>query len=169
MGGPKALLDHNGRPWILALCEALAEVVPGVRVVLGAEAERIAGLLPPEVEVVVNPDWASTDMAGSLRRGLADVEPGRRVLVCPVDLPPPPARVLRDLLAIQGQAVACHEGEDGHPVVIRARPLAVGETLRDLLVGAVRVRTDWPGAVVNLNTPSDLRTWQDGEKVESAL
>jgi len=163
MGGPKALMLHQGRPWILPLVEALAEVVGSVRVVLGAEAEQVSALLPPSVERVLNLDWAESDMAASLRLGLEGLAPDRLVLICPVDMPPPPPELLRALLAIDGPAVASFQGQDGHPVVVQAAPLAARQTLRDLLVEAVRVPTGWPGAVVNLNTPADLRRWESRE------
>lgn len=164
MGGPKALMLHEGRPWILPLIEALQNEVPSVRVVLGAEAEQVARLLPASVERVVNSGWAVSDMAASLRLGLAGLEPGRLVLVCPVDLPPPPAELLRALLDVGGPAVASVQGRDGHPVVMEAGPLAAGHTLRDRLVDAVRVHCLWPGATVNLNTPGDLQRWHFREK-----
>ena len=69
-GGPKALArDEDGTSWLVRSVRALgpcAEVV----VVLGAQAEAAASLLPNGVTVVRADDWAE-GMGASLRAGLA--------------------------------------------------------------------------------------------------
>jgi len=68
-GGPKALArDDDGTSWLLRSVQALrpcAELV----VVLGAEAEQAAALLPMSVSRIRADDWAE-GMGASLRAGL---------------------------------------------------------------------------------------------------
>jgi CTP:molybdopterin cytidylyltransferase MocA len=70
MGGPKALVELDGRPLLLRALDALRDggCTPLV-VVLGAAAERVAELLPADVRAVVAADWAE-GMGASLRTGL---------------------------------------------------------------------------------------------------
>nr|WP_301539502.1 nucleotidyltransferase family protein [Nocardioides sp. zg-1308] len=122
-GGPKALArDDDGTSWLLRSVQALrpcAEVV----VVLGAEAERAAALLPMSVWRVRADDWAD-GMGASLRTGLDALGPTAHdaALVSLVDLPDVgPAVVSRLLGAHEGPgdlARAAYDGVPGHPVLI---------------------------------------------------
>jgi len=130
MGGPKALVrDTHGTAWVVATSRRLR--VAGcdrVRVVLGAEAARVAQLLTGEpVDVVVAGDWAE-GMAASLRRGLHDlerVEPdASAALVHLVDLPDVGAPVIRRLHGfaagggVHVLARAAYDARPGHPVLL---------------------------------------------------
>lgn len=122
-GGPKGLArDADGTSWLLRSVQALrpcAEVV----VVVGAEAERVAALLPMSVSRVRADDW-SEGMGASLRSGLEAVAATDHdaALVTLVDLPDVGAAVVARLV---GQATgpatlarAAYDGVPGHPVLI---------------------------------------------------
>lgn len=122
-GGPKALArDDDGTSWLLRSVQALrpcAEIV----VVLGAEAERAAALLPMSVSRLRADDWAE-GMGASLRAGLAALDPisHEAALVSLVDLPDVDAAVVERLVgAATGTHVlarAAYDGVPGHPVLI---------------------------------------------------
>ena len=122
-GGPKALArDADGTSWLLRSVQALrpcAEIV----VVLGAEAERAAALLPLSVVRVRADDWAE-GMGASLRAGLLALGPTDHdaALVSLVDLPDVDAAVVARLLgAVTGPDVlarAAYDGVPGHPVLL---------------------------------------------------
>lgn len=122
-GGPKALArDADGTSWLLRSVQALkpcAEVV----VVLGAEAERAAALLPMSVSRVRADDWAE-GMGASLRTGLGALAGTTydAALVSLVDLPDVDAAVVARLLgAATGPEVlarAAYAGVPGHPVLL---------------------------------------------------
>jgi nicotine blue oxidoreductase len=122
-GGPKALArDDDGTSWLLRSVQALrpcAEVV----VVLGAEAEAAAALLPMSVVRVRADDWAE-GMAASLRTGLSALDSTAHdaALVSLVDLPDVDAAVVARLAAATtGTGVlarAAYDGVPGHPVLI---------------------------------------------------
>lgn len=122
-GGPKALArDDDGTSWLLRSVQALrpcAEVV----VVLGAEAERAAALLPMSVARIRADDWAE-GMGASLRTGLRALATTDHdaAIVSLVDLPDVDAAVVARLLgAASGPEVlarAAYDGVPGHPVLI---------------------------------------------------
>jgi CTP:molybdopterin cytidylyltransferase MocA len=122
-GGPKALArDADGTSWLLRSVQALrpcAEIV----VVLGAEAEQAAALLPMSVARVRADDWAE-GMGASLRAGLSALAgtAHEAALVSLVDLPDVDAAVVARLLAAStGPGVlarAAYDGVPGHPVLI---------------------------------------------------
>ena len=122
-GGPKALArDDDGTSWLLRSVQALrpcAEVV----VVLGAEAEQAAALLPMSVSRLRADDWAE-GMGASLRTGLTALEPTSHdaALVSLVDLPDVDAAVVARLVAAAAGpgdlARAAYDGVPGHPVLI---------------------------------------------------
>jgi len=122
-GGPKALArDDDGTSWLLRAVQALrpcSEIV----VVLGAEAERAAALLPLSVSRIRADDWAE-GMGASLRAGLDALGPTDHdaALVSLVDLPDVDAAVVARLVAAsQGRgdlARAAYDGVPGHPVLL---------------------------------------------------
>ena len=122
-GGPKALArDDDGTSWLLRSVQALrpcAEVV----VVLGAEAEQAAALLPMSVSRIRADDW-DEGMGASLRAGLrALASTGHdAALVSLVDLPDVDAGVVARLLGTavgrSDLARASYDGVPGHPVLI---------------------------------------------------
>lgn len=121
MGRPKALVEG----WLPAAVAALhGGGCERVLVVLGAEADQAAALLPAGVGVVVAPDWES-GMGASLRAGLValgedDVDVA---VVSLVDLPDVGSAVVSRLLGagVLGPDVlrrAAYDGRPGHPVVL---------------------------------------------------
>ena len=122
-GGPKALArDEDGTSWLLRSVQALRpcdEIV----VVLGAEAERAAALLPMSVARIRADDWAE-GMGASLRVGLEALAPTDHdtALVSLVDLPDVDAAVVaRVVAASRGRdalARAAYDGVPGHPVLL---------------------------------------------------
>jgi CTP:molybdopterin cytidylyltransferase MocA len=122
-GGPKALArDDDGTSWLLRAVQALrpcSEIV----VVLGAEAERAAALLPMSVSRIRADDWAE-GMGASLRAGLEALASTDHdaALVSLVDLPDVHAAVVARLVAAsQGRgdlARAAYDGVPGHPVLL---------------------------------------------------
>lgn len=122
-GGPKALArEPDGTSWLLRSVQALrpcAEVV----VVLGAEAERAAALLPMSVSRIRADDWAE-GMGASLRAGLLALDPTDHdvALVSLVDLTDVDATVVARLVgAATGPDVlarAAYDGVPGHPVLL---------------------------------------------------
>jgi nicotine blue oxidoreductase len=122
-GGPKALArDDDGTSWLLRAVQALrpcSEVV----VVLGAEAERAAALLPMSVSRIRADDWTE-GMGASLRAGLEALAPTGHdaAVVSLVDLPDVDAAVVARLVAAsRGRADlarAAYDGVPGHPVLL---------------------------------------------------
>ena len=122
-GGPKALArDEDGTSWLLRSVQALrpcSEIV----VVLGAEAEHAAALLPMSVSRIRADDW-SEGMGASLRAGLAALvrTTHESALVSLVDLPDVGADVVARLAATAtgtgDLARAAYDGVPGHPVLI---------------------------------------------------
>lgn len=124
-GGPKALArDAEGVPWLQRAADALrgggcADVI----VVLGAEADAAAPLVPDGARIVVAADWAE-GLSRSLVAGLAAAAGADAAVVVPVDTPELPgaavARVIvagmRDLRAALTRAT--YDGEPGHPVLL---------------------------------------------------
>jgi CTP:molybdopterin cytidylyltransferase MocA len=139
-GGPKALSrTPDDEPWLARAVAVLRGAgCDRVVVVLGANAERAAALLPDDVETVIADDW-ELGMSASLRAGLAAAS-GDAALITLVDLPDLPLAVARRVVGdwpadAAGSAVlrrAAHSGRPGHPVLIGADHWAA---LAESLVG----------------------------------
>jgi len=156
MGQHKAMLEWEGEPIVAAHCRAMANAGGTVLVVLGAEIDRIRPVLPEGVAVCVNADWATTQMADSLRMVLNRVT--GPVLVTPVDVPPAPVNVLKRLTECPDPTVLRYQGVDGHPVWIDAastRSALSTRPLKDVLSDARRLDVDWPGCTQSWNTPAE--------------
>lgn len=122
-GGPKALArEPDGTSWLLRSVQALRPCDESV-VVLGAEAERAAALLPMSVSRIRADDWAE-GMGASLRAGLLALDPTDHdvALVSLVDLTDVDAAVVSRLVeAATGPDVlarAAYGGVPGHPVLL---------------------------------------------------
>lgn len=162
MGTPKALLPLQGAPLVLVQVRALRWACARVRVVTGAHAVQIDAALPADVEVVHNPDWATTGPRESLARALDGLDEHDAVFVTPVDVPPAPPEVLQALLGAGGDAVPRWRGVDGHPILAGVGPTRAalrGGTLRDALAQATRVDVAWADGTLNLNTPEEWADW----------
>lgn len=157
MGRPKGLLPLDGVPLLLRHLERHRAAGHALRVVLGGHAEAYRAVLPPDVDVVVNPAWATTEMATSLALGLEGVG---RALVSPVDVPPPRPATLAALLDGVGDAVPTWRGVDGHPV--RLDPPHPPGRLDLRLRPARRVPVDDPDCVLDFDTPDAWARWCAG-------
>lgn len=127
-GRPKALLTHRGRPLVEHAVRVLREggCDPAVRVVLGAEAQRVREQARlPGCVLLDNPDWAD-GMGSSLRVGLAALDgvDAAAALVSLVDQPgigpQAVARVAGALRTRDDLAAASYTGRRGHPVLLGA-------------------------------------------------
>ncbi len=121
-GTPKALArTPEGRAWIGCAVDALSFVCADVLVVLGAEADAAARLVPAGARPVVAADWAG-GMSRSLKTGLTAAADADAVLVTLVDLPGLPASVCERLVDARiDRGVlrrAAYRGLPGHPVLI---------------------------------------------------
>ncbi len=140
-GGPKALArDDDGTSWLLRSVQALRPCA-AIVVVLGAEAERAAALLPMSVARIRADDWAD-GMGSSLCSGLTALAgtDHESALVSLVDLPDVDAAVVARLVdAASGPDVlarAAYDGVPGHPVLLG----------RDHWAGVVQTSTGDRGA-----------------------
>lgn len=122
-GGPKALARTSaGVPWLHRAVRVLEDAgCEAVLVVLGAEAEEAAALVPAGATTVVADRWRD-GMGASLAAGIAALPEADAALVTLVDLPGLPAAVVQRVLA-EGTgrdvlARAVHDGEPGHPVLL---------------------------------------------------
>ena len=175
MGGPKALLLVDGMPLIRAHAQRLREVgCDPILVVARTQAAAVLGTIS-SVRVIA----ADTNsMAASLTVGVGNLapEPGRSVIVVPVDTLPAQCSTLRALLSAlmsEGVHVATpqYRGRGGHPVAIREDLLQVfrggyAGTLRDIVRSAEmqrrRLEVNDPAVSVDLNTPADLAALRPG-------
>ncbi|WP_210650139.1 NTP transferase domain-containing protein [Nocardioides sp. SYSU D00065] len=162
-GGPKALArDDDGTSWLLRAVQALrpcAEIV----VVVGAEAELAAALLPMSVARVRAEDW-SEGMGASLRAGLRALAPTDHdvALVSLVDLPDVDAGVVARLCASargpDDLARAAYGGVPGHPVLLGRRHWA---GVADTATGDRGARDYLAAREVALVECGDLATGRD--------
>lgn len=174
-GGGKLLADWRGRPLILwAVDAALAARVDRVTVVLGSDAEAVKAALTPmsdnRLTVVVAPDW-SDGLSTSLKAGI-EALPGdtEAVAIFLGDMPLVSAAEADSLLdAVQSGAPAArlsHPDGPAHPtafdrsVFARLRAITGDKGAKDVLADlgetVVLIPSDSPGAVLDVDTPSDL-------------
>lgn len=169
-GAPKQLAELDGRPLVRHAVDAQRRsgALGRIAVVVGAHADAVAAVLPPDVAVVRAGDWAD-GLAASVRAGVAALPEADHVLVTLGDQP----RITPAVVAAVAAAVdeehdavrATYDGVAGHPVVLGARLLArAGELSGDQgfreLLREARVRDVEVG---HLGTPADIDTPQDLE------
>lgn len=175
MGRPKALIELDGVPLVLRALDALRDGgIHPLLVVVGAAAEQVAALLPPDADVVRSPDWQA-GMGASLRAGLVALEEVRpepiSVVVHLVDLPGVSPQVVRRLSAHSAPDVLArvtYAGTAGHPVLFGRehweglRATADGDSggRRYLASRAVSiVECGDLGEACDVDTPGDLRRY----------
>ena len=119
-GRAKALLPHRGRPLLHTVTTALADGgCDEVIVVLGAYADEVAAVCPPDVTVVVNPEWSS-GMSTSLRSGVGAAGGHGTVALTVVDFPGITAELVRHVLTEHRRGTVTlpvFGDRPGHPVV----------------------------------------------------
>ncbi|MBB4662256.1 nucleotidyltransferase family protein [Conexibacter arvalis] len=191
-GAAKQLAPLRGRPLLehaLAAAAAAPELA-GVVVVLGAEADRIAGAVDLHgARPVVAPDWEE-GIAASLRAGLDAIGPDAdAALVLLGDQPEIDVDAIARVVGAwrdpggdeparpsRPRAVrAVHGGRPGHPVLLdRALFPALRELRGDRGAGAVLAAAELvevecgPGAVLDVDTPDDLARAGSDESVSRA-
>ncbi len=127
MGANKLLTFLSGKPLVswsveAALASGCAEVV----VVVGYEAERVGGALPPGVRPVVNRDWEE-GISSSIRRGVLEVSHDSEAVVIMVADQPLVHSTIPTLLAslvLQGgHPLSCASvgGEPRNPAAFHKR------------------------------------------------
>lgn len=165
-GRPKALVAFRGRSLVERGVDLLrAAGCDPVLVVVGAQADRVAALVPG---TVVAPEWES-GMGASLRTGLASLPASvESVVVALVDQPLVTVEAVRRLMAADGPAaVATYAGKARNPVVLHrstwaeVAELAVGDTgarpwLRAHPALVTEVPCDDVGSPFDIDTPADL-------------
>jgi molybdenum cofactor cytidylyltransferase len=169
MGRTKQLLPLGPKPIIRHCLDSI--VTAGLRdivVVLGTDRDDVvAAISGTPVKIVVNNDPRS-DMAGSVRLGLRQIDPASTgVLICLADHPLVSSRTITELANVHGSGpdnilIPLYHGRRGHPTLFPRKAIEdifSVETLRDILAsraGSVRtVDVDDEGVVLDLDTPED--------------
>ncbi|MDT7536495.1 MAG: hypothetical protein QOI82_80 [Actinomycetota bacterium] len=170
IGGPKALLELDGRTFVERGVAVLRDAgCDPVLVVIGADAQTVRPLVVADVVVAV--DWAE-GVGASLRSGLAVLAntEASACVVTLVDQPLISVDAVRRVLGLVGQAdvaVATYGGEPQHPVLLDrviwsdVAALAVGDVgarawMRAHPSRVVDVACDGLGSAVDVDTPDDL-------------
>jgi CTP:molybdopterin cytidylyltransferase MocA len=177
MGRCKQLLPLPDRPAVVRCVETLlAAGVDEVVVVIGPQGDAVAQAIAAlPVTVVRNEDPAS-DMAGSVRVGLAALGHGTGSLfVCLCDHPlvsPPTLAAMRRHGAERPEAIVipCHRGRKGHPTLFPRSVLEEIEclpTLREVIGKHCEkvsfLETEDEGTVL------DMDTWEDYQRLLGRL
>jgi molybdenum cofactor cytidylyltransferase len=167
MGRNKQLLPLPDRPAIRRCLEALfAGGVSNVLVVIAPDSPVPSEIRELPVRILCNDD-PSSDMAASVRTGLAGSEPGLPILVYPADHPLVAPGTIASIVA-RGAAspgsiiIPTYQGRRGHPTLFpRAiiETIASGGTLRDVIFrhseAAAFLAVDDEGVVLDMDTPQD--------------
>ena len=171
MGRTKQLLLLDDKPIIRHCVEALiAAHVTDIVVVVNTAGERITETLSDlPVTVVVN-DTPDSDMAESVRTGLAELDNfSSGVLVCLSDHPLVDPLTIKRLMVAHDEApdkiiIPCYEGRRGHPSLFPRTVLDeifFGTTLRDIIRSDDRRVLPLPvpdkGVVIDIDTYKDYR------------
>ncbi len=175
MGKSKALLDFRGRPFVVAVLEALEALDLKNRVVvLGPDAPRVRPALGAHTCLLVENHDPDSGPIGSLRAALAALEGVRptALLVWPVDVPHARLDTVERLIAAYERTnapvvVPSFAGRRGHPVIwdaslfheLATSAAATREGARAVLRGvgdrAVAVAVDDPAVIDDIDTPED--------------
>jgi len=175
MGGPKALMLANGRPWWqIQHSRVQALGIPTTWVVSEAVKKVVlvgAGTAGPPRMVVAND---GLPMFSSLVAGLRLLSGPDGVFVLPVDTPASTNRANWEALAAPGKvSIPTFQSKKGHPVFLPkawvvstvklAQQTPDPNALRlDQIISplAALVPVDDPDVVTNLNSPEDLARYQ---------
>lgn len=174
MGTPKQLLELEGQPLIVrAVAAALASSAWPVVVVVGAEAEKIRGVLARyPVILTENPAW-SEGMASSIRAAVTTLQQFSRrldaALIALCDQPAFSADTIGQLVEAQrtsGRSIvaARYSGRQGAPALFLREhfstltALTGEEGARALLNGPTSqvAAVDLPELALDLDTPADV-------------
>lgn len=169
MGSFKPLLPLGPTSIVRTLIGNFTDAgVDDIVMVTGNRADELeAHVADLPVRCVRNPEFATTQMAASVRIGFESVGPScDRILLCPVDVPLwLPSTAARLLAAKAPIALPIHGGREGHPLMLEASLLpALLETLDEQGLRAAleasgeliaRIPVDDEGAVQDADTPED--------------
>ncbi len=179
MGSPKALLAHQGRPFLEHLIEVTRHPQVTVqRVVLGAHAEETLSQLKLDpASVVVNPDWRQGQLS-SIHAALKSLPTNTDgMLLCLVDHPLITKALVGELIEefyASGKPIVLptYKGKRGHPVIFASRLYAellaapADKGARTVVWAhaeeVLEVPTIEEGVVLNLNDPEALHRAQGG-------
>lgn len=170
LGHPKQFIEFEGETLLNRTLRLAREAgVHPVIVVLGAYFEEIQRSLPPQTQIVQNPEW-QTGMASSIRVGVASLDadsPGVLILTC--DQPRLTASHLRALLAAFSSeppviAASHYGGKRGTPAVFPRSlfpallALQGDQGARAILAQppCALVEIDFPGGELDIDLPADL-------------
>ncbi|API60103.1 hypothetical protein BSL82_12965 [Tardibacter chloracetimidivorans] len=172
--GVKLLADFRGQPLITwPVRTALDSPVDGVTVVLGSHADEVEAVLKPfqtpRLNIVRCARW-SDGLSASLKCGLAALPRDcRAALIFLGDMPNLDARLAGRVLAevLDGAPAAIPEfgRMPGHPVAVSSglfEQLGMldgdrgARSVLENLDGVVRVETDKPGCIQDVDTKKDL-------------
>ena len=174
----KALLEWRGRPLVAwAVDAAVASGLAPVLVVVGYRGDDVRAALPPDLEVVDNPEWEE-GIASSLRAALTVLTPRADVDAVAVGLADQPlvgAEAYARLAVADGDApirAAIYEGRPGNPVILARSlwPEAMrlrGDTgartlMRDGTVD--RIECGDTGSAADIDTLEDLERMQQEDQ-----
>lgn len=170
MGAFKPLLEIDGVSMVRRVVQLMqgAGASPVIVVTGHRRRELEEHLRDAGVELVYNPDYASTQQFDSLRLALARLE-GRcdRLLVSPADIPLVKPETVEDLLRTPGEFIrpVCR-GRGGHPVLLSGDliPALLRYDGPDGLRGSIRkigcavrnVEVEDGGVLMDNDTPEDF-------------
>ena len=179
MGNPKALLDFRGKPFVVAILEALEALDFKHRVVvLGLDASRVRPVLATHSCLIVENPHTESGPIGSLRAALQALEPVRptAMLTWPVDIPHVRLATIERLAEAHERTgapvvVPTFGGRRGHPVIWDASlfgELATSDAATEHGARAILHRHEAEIAVVVVDDPAvldDIDTPQDYERL----
>lgn len=177
--GLKQLTDIQGMPLV---CHSLLQLPPALEkryVVLGAQWQHVAQRLPPDVEVLVAPEWHK-GMGHSLSHGVRQLDSRvERVLICLADQVALTRADFSQLLRCSDQhpgmtVAAYYQHRAGVPAIFcrtefaALRQLQGDKGARSLLNSPDNpvLTCDVPRAATDIDTQQDLTNWR-GTKNDS--
>ncbi len=172
MGQPKMLLPWGNSTVLQTVISILQESgLEDILVVTGGAHPQVEKLAPPSVEVVFNPDYANSEMLGSIQAGLsARKRKSEAALIVLGDQPQIEKTTLVRILEEYRSTttpilVPSYQMHRGHPWLVRESlwaeilTLQPPDTLREFLnrhAGAIRyIPLDSPSILQDLDTPGD--------------
>jgi molybdenum cofactor cytidylyltransferase len=184
MGRPKLLVEFEGQPLIGRVVSALRTGGADRVVVVAPPADTVEG--PPIADqarragaVVVVPPTRPAEMRQSIELGLeamANDDPPRSVLLTPGDYPGITPEIVAQVVESavkrpEQLVIPRYDGRRGHPIALpwtlalAVRCLPAGEGVNALVArhgeSVVEIDLGNPAIVADLDTPDDLRRWQE--------
>lgn len=174
MGSPKALVTFHGISFTQHLVAATRHArVGATRIVLGADADDIAGKLGVDpAMIVVNRDWAKGQLSSIQAAIWSLPESTEGMILCPVDHPLVSGNLVSQLIKQfdeSGKLIAlpAFHGRRGHPVIFRASlyaellaaspEIGARQVVWNHAEEIVEVPTEEEGVILNLNDPEGLK------------